>query len=84
MTDNTLGESLAQELYTRILIEKFQVVGEKIEDYYLTTKPIIDIPEFMKPLTEQIAYKTRIQLIKLYQNGTLDYWYKKAIQESEV
>lgn len=84
MTDNTLGESLAQELYTRILIEKFQVVGEKIEDYYLTTKPIIDTPEFMKPLTEQIAYKTRIQLIKLYQNGTLDYWYKKAMEESEM
>lgn len=86
MTENekTLGDSLAEELYTRILIEKFEVVGAKIEDYYLTTKPIIDIPEFMKPFEEQIAYKTRLHLIKMYEEGSLDYWYRKALYESEI
>ena len=74
--EKTLGDSLAEELYTRILIEKFEVVGAKIEDYYLTTKPIIDIPEFMKPFEEQIAYKTRLHLIKMYEEGSLDYWYR--------
>ncbi len=78
-----IADSLADEALTRSLAEKFRVVGQKLQNYYDAFKPEIDIPEFLKPLEEQTAYKIRVQLLRIYYGGTLDYWYKRAIEAIE-
>lgn len=81
---HNLGDELAEEAMTRSLQIKLNTVGQKIADYYLSLHSDVDIPEFMKTEDEKIENKVRKHLLRIYNEGSLDYWYQRAIEESEV
>ena len=77
-----LGDELAEELYTRILQEKLNVVGQKIYDYYAEAQSV-DIPEFMKAKQDMLITKVRVDLQNILLNGKLDELYQSAIRDKE-
>ena len=76
-----LGDELEEEALTRILQIKFNVVGNKIADYYRTIESDVDIPEFMKPKENQLRNIVKNHLLRIYYEGSLDYWYQRAMED---
>ena len=80
--NTSLCDELVEEIYTRILQEKLNVVGQKIYNYYAEAQSV-DIPEFMKAKEDLLITKVRCDLQNIVQKGDLDRLYKSAINESE-
>lgn len=77
-----LGDELAEEIYTRILQEKLNVVGQKIYNYYAAAQSV-DIPEFMKAKEDLLITKVRAELSEILRNGKLESLYQAAIKDKE-
>ena len=77
-----LGDELAEEIYTRILQEKLNVVGQKIYDYYAEAQSV-DIPEFMKAKEDLLITKVKCELNEILRNGKLESLYQAAIKDKE-
>ena len=77
-----LGDELVEEIYTRILQEKLNVVGQKIYNYYAEAQSV-DIPEFMKAKEDLLITKVKCELNEILRNGKLESLYQAAIQDKE-
>ena len=76
------GEILAEELQTLILQRKINTIADKINDYFDTiNQGSVDIPEFMKPVELQRAFFIQKQINIMLNSGTIDHFYKLAIDE---
>lgn len=82
-TGTNLQNELVDELNTRIMAHKLQVVGEKIQAYYepITLEP--DIPEFMKPKNQQVKEIVKLHLLNLIKSGRLDEFYYRALEDEK-
>lgn len=81
--DKTIsGDEFTEIIHTEILKHKANIVADKINDYFETiNQNNIDIPEFMKPKELQTAFFIEKSINRMIENGTLDHFYKLAIQE---
>ena len=67
-----------------LLNYKINKVAAKIKAYYTETQPLtVDIPEFMKPLNQQINGFVQSHINRILQEGSLDYWYFKLLEEED-
>lgn len=80
--NTSLCDELVEEIYTRILQEKLNVVGQKIYNYYAAAQSV-DIPEFMKAKEDLLITKVRAELSEILRNGKLESLYQAAIKDKE-
>lgn len=80
--NTSLCDELVEEIYTRILQEKLNVVGQKIYNYYAEAQSV-DIPEFMKAKEDLLITKVRCELSEILRNGKLESLYQAAIKDKE-
>lgn len=67
-----------------LLTYKINKVAAKIKAYYTETQPqTVDIPEFMKPFNQQINDFVQSHINRILQEGSLDYWYFKLLEEED-
>lgn len=76
------GNEFTEIIHTEILKHKVNIVADKINDYFETiNQNTVDIPEFMKPKELQTAFFIEKSIKRMVENGTLEHFYKLAIQE---
>lgn len=77
---NPTGEDFERVLNNQIKMHKRNTIADKLYSYYETRQATtVDIPEFCKPVYDQIQSKVARDLDRIEAEGKLDEMYNKAL-----